>query len=743
MRAIESFEKAKEYKKVLDILKDYKDLNKEDKAFFVNRYVPLYLASLVEKVKMEKGEDDDSEEEEEKNYNDGDDLQNDEIIEEDEEGNSDDSEERKVGDLHDSAPENVSEMTFEEIKEGDQSSQSYVEINKDNISEISFEKIEGLNSKSYDHLSQYDFNHDEFLRVSENDEDSKSIIDSITELRKGNSSAASNFSAIDFGMVLDQNFNLVKTKADIVVQDEAMNTIIKYIGMFSDTFKESFDKLRTLKKVLISEQNKEIGDLDQFTENFMDFDNISPEFVYLILDFLEQHGLHKLSIFVCNRYRLADKLGRCLANCAFKYSHLSFENAQAFGAKILKPKGVWIQREKALVANAALHNIFEIVNPNYLKLKKSGEAITNENSLGDQAYTQLIQLGFWKKCLFIMDYKNSLALASAFCSFDSYKLIYLSGNAKYDKIKKEELSQYAQTGFAKVPYQGEPSTPEDINYSIIALEQCIWEICDSYPIFIHRASRSSKYGKAGAQLKVPEIPDYFRFNQALWDFAITKKKGIKEADFAKILIEACDLALKVLQKPQYAKAYQIYDAVSFIFTTIHMHLNGPVYGVLGNQSPEGIVKLITTFKSLISSAKNLYSSPVHKEIILRAMFAPLRIRYLSAGDSSVLAPLASGNVIIHRSSLLIEKLCNNGTIIDLEGSFVLVSLKNTFHVLGVTILECLKKIIDSKVKQLNLPTEEIDTTKMNKDAIRNQVQVFIGAYSMYSCYQSFYTLIFG
>src|SRR5690606_10016704 len=96
------------------------------------------------------------------------------------------------------------------------------------------------------------------------------------------------------------------------------------------------------------------------------------------------------------------------------------------------PRNLKIQQEKAYVANVALHNILEIINPAYIRLKKKGERVDETNSLGDQYLSHLISLGFWKKTLFMMDYKNALAVASAFASFKNYKILFLTGNPKYE-----------------------------------------------------------------------------------------------------------------------------------------------------------------------------------------------------------------------------------------------------------------------------------------------------------------------
>lgn len=46
----------------------------------------------------------------------------------------------------------------------------------------------------------------------------------------------------------------------------------------------------------------------------MDLDEIDMEFVNHILDILEAFKVYKLCIFVCNRYRLPNRLGRFIVS---------------------------------------------------------------------------------------------------------------------------------------------------------------------------------------------------------------------------------------------------------------------------------------------------------------------------------------------------------------------------------------------------------------------------------------------
>lgn len=66
-------------------------------------------------------------------------------------------------------------------------------------------------------------------------------------------------------------------------------------------------------------EKEELGNVTEFA---IDLDSIDINFVYLILDTLEIFKLYKLCIFVCNRYKLSQRIGRYLVSIAHKYSDL-------------------------------------------------------------------------------------------------------------------------------------------------------------------------------------------------------------------------------------------------------------------------------------------------------------------------------------------------------------------------------------------------------------------------------------
>lgn len=60
--------------------------------------------------------------------------------------------------------------------------------------------------------------------------------------------------------------------------------------------------------------------MDQF---LVELDQVDIEFIYTILDILDYYELFKLSMMLCNRYKLTDRIGNYLLQISLKYSHLS------------------------------------------------------------------------------------------------------------------------------------------------------------------------------------------------------------------------------------------------------------------------------------------------------------------------------------------------------------------------------------------------------------------------------------
>ena len=125
---------------------------------------------------------------------------------------------------------------------------------------------------------------------------------------------------------------------------------------------------------------------------------MSSSMLGVLLDTLEDYGMYKLCLIVCNRYNLVDRVGRFIISIAFKYSNISMISFPGFK---INPKE---QIQRAAIAYTALHNVLEMINPSYLNIKTG-------KTLGFETFQALVLLGYWKKVLFLLDKDTALALA--------------------------------------------------------------------------------------------------------------------------------------------------------------------------------------------------------------------------------------------------------------------------------------------------------------------------------------------
>ena len=91
------------------------------------------------------------------------------------------------------------------------------------------------------------------------------------------------------------------------------------------------------------------------------------------------------------------------------------------------------------MAHEAIHNVLCLIDTNYLKMKNFGERLTDENSLGMQAYITILNLGYWKKLVYILEKKISLQLCMKFFDFKNYMLLMKAFMTQDEKINNKSL----------------------------------------------------------------------------------------------------------------------------------------------------------------------------------------------------------------------------------------------------------------------------------------------------------------
>lgn len=100
---------------------------------------------------------------------------------------------------------------------------------------------------------------------------------------------------------------------------------------------------------------------------------------------------------------MSDRLGRYIISVCSKYSNL---NLNRFNVSVLAKSpsnDAWKikQRHASILAHEAIHNVFTLVEQKFLSLKDIGEKLTKDNSIGLDTYKVMLDLGFWKKLVYI------------------------------------------------------------------------------------------------------------------------------------------------------------------------------------------------------------------------------------------------------------------------------------------------------------------------------------------------------
>jgi len=145
-----------------------------------------------------------------------------------------------------------------------------------------------------------------------------------------------------------------------------------------------------------------------------------------------------MSLMMCKRYRLSGRQGRYLVLMCAKYSNLHSMRIQ-FARLLSNRISMEQQRACSLLAHEAIHNVLCLIDTNFLKMKPFGERLTEENSLGLQAYVNILNLGFWKKLVYILEKKLSLQLCLKFFDFKNFSLLTKAFLTQQEKLEHKGL----------------------------------------------------------------------------------------------------------------------------------------------------------------------------------------------------------------------------------------------------------------------------------------------------------------
>ena len=72
-------------------------------------------------------------------------------------------------------------------------------------------------------------------------------------------------------------------------------------------------------------------------------------------------------------------------------------------------------------------------------MKPFGQRLSEENSLGMQAYMNILNLGFWKKLVYILEKKLSLQLCIKFYDFRNFCILTKAFLTQEEKLEHKVL----------------------------------------------------------------------------------------------------------------------------------------------------------------------------------------------------------------------------------------------------------------------------------------------------------------
>jgi len=283
------------------------------------------------------------------------------------------------------------------------------------------------------------------VQPSEISQSGQSLMESIMT---GTGGASSMFSYNQIELIPSQ------FQKDTYAEDVITQKIIFYISLFSDEVKDSIGKLKS--KGLIHQQKRQ-GTEQDIDEFLIKLDDVDLDFINLILDILDYYELFKLSMMLCNRYKLTDRIGRYILHISQKYTNINLFRYDLEKAKVNSPASInWLskQRGSSLLAHEAMHNVFGLIEPKFLTLKQPGQILTKSNSLGMQTYRTLLSLGYWKKLVYLTQAQISLDLCFKFICREHFQIImkHLIEKGSLDAVEECKYERMERQLFVKDYY---------------------------------------------------------------------------------------------------------------------------------------------------------------------------------------------------------------------------------------------------------------------------------------------------
>lgn len=543
---------------------------------------------------------------------------------------------------------------------------------------------EDLLTSNLEVLSHYDPD-DEWLQVERG-----SIVESLHTASKVDGTLFSEYSILDNAqaVALNQGGQLIQTKADIFVEDEIMRKILQYVSMFSEDVKAYLLSMKSAESLVQCQGLK----ADWRVFSIVDLDEIDLPLIGVTLDTLEFFELYKLCLVVCNRYQMAERLGRYVLSLAHKYS---------FMADMTKPLNQ--QKERAVVAYTALHNVFEMINPAILAPKPPTEV----QSLGLNCFQGLLLMGYWKKCVYLLDRPNALAVASTWADFRNYKNVFLTLGT--DFIPENIKDKVLQADFSWLPFET-PDSPERIEALRMAIDETIWSLNHLYPLTLKSHLLAEE-----KHVKVPAYPSLVLFNQAFWRFV--KERGQDQETELRTCLTALPAtitrAFKQISFKSPTIQVRIHDCFSFLTQVLYGSRRiAPLRDLVCGLSFEHFEDFAQAVNQaiLILLMKSEPGFSIYHVDSLFGLLSPLGVRRILESPITLCLPLYS-HALLHRSSLLFPTLAPVCLPIDMEGDFGLCPIASIANLVAMELTELLGTLVvqrDSLYKEYETPSKDCD-----------------------------------
>jgi hypothetical protein len=335
--------------------------------------------------------------------------------------------------------------------------------------------------------------------------------------------------------------------------------------------------------------------------------------------------------------------------------------------KLNHPRDRSIFIDRAFLANVAIHNVLENINPVYLKIKSQDEEITVANSLGVESYQGLVVLGFWKKAIYIMDFQNSLAFTSTFADFVNFKIVFLTGSKKYKHLAEEKLVHKDSPNFDILPFET-PTDKEDVKLSLISLDAVIWDLNQKFLLSVNKSVINTQ-----RSIVIPEFPSLFVFNGVLWSYLEKRDEGTTKL-MKDYLNDAIGNISKIFANNEFKSEIidlRIYDLVIFLMEILlAVNKFTTLVDLILQLEYSQFINLLLALERLITFGTSYTHLSKYAVVILRGILTPWRVRMVE--ESEVTNIFGKGRVFVHRTSLLVNDLvtvdvipASNSCLLDL------------------------------------------------------------------------------